>query len=267
MTFTTEQFALDLLNTIGAPASPSNVAFIERWANLEGGHWHNTATFNPLNTSLPEPGSVNFQTGQPGGGVQAYPDVATGEAASAATLLEPQYATVVQSLRQSDTSAAAQALVQSPWDAGHYNYDPTVFGGTPVSESGAPLGAVPVELTASTSAAGDSTSTKTAPKILRAIDNALNPDFGLGDIVDPTKGVTKTARFVITRSAVIGGGLILLTAGVLVLVQSLGQPVTKIASVVPSPVQPAAAAIDTVAETATKATAIEAKATEIQKGE
>lgn len=59
---------------IHAPQTQSNDAILVGWAAAEGGHWHNSAWFNPLNTTIHEPGSHVMGGGGGGAaaGVQAY---------------------------------------------------------------------------------------------------------------------------------------------------------------------------------------------------
>lgn len=114
---TPEDFAKSLLVAIKAPVTATNISFIEAWENKEGGNWNNTAKYNPLNTTLKEPGSTDFA---PGKSVQAYTSWAEGLKATVSTIEESQYSSVVSALRKGNTQAALSALKASPWDAGHY---------------------------------------------------------------------------------------------------------------------------------------------------
>lgn len=123
-----ESFAQQLLRGIGAPVTPRTVGFIEAWEASEGGNWRNTARYNPLNTTLPEPGGVAYA---PGKSVKAYSSWAEGLRATVSTLLDPRYRSVVSALNNDDPAGAQAALAASPWDAGHYS------GGFPTSAAGA----------------------------------------------------------------------------------------------------------------------------------
>jgi len=57
-----------LLGSLGDQASPENMRALIAWERAEGGHWANSARFNPLNTTQPEPGSWSMNSV----GVQAY---------------------------------------------------------------------------------------------------------------------------------------------------------------------------------------------------
>ena len=87
---TPSQWASALLGALGLPNTKTNVDNIVAWEAYEGGNWHNTAKFNPLNTTQSEPGS----TVMPGGnksGVQAYPSWQEGLDATVATLSAGDY--------------------------------------------------------------------------------------------------------------------------------------------------------------------------------
>ena len=46
---TQEEWAKELLSRLGIKATTPNVTALVAWAKAEGGHWNNTARFNPLN--------------------------------------------------------------------------------------------------------------------------------------------------------------------------------------------------------------------------
>lgn len=146
---TPRSFADAFLDTIGAPIDAGTEDFVEEWETAEGGNWRNTARYNPLNTTLQEPGSVNYQTGGAGRGVQAYKDWAQGLDATVRTAMSGLYSGVINALRNDDPQSAEQALVASPWDAGHYSSGwPTSAAaaayagryGTPKSSGGGGIG-------------------------------------------------------------------------------------------------------------------------------
>lgn len=250
-TFTQETFAVDLLNSIGAPTTPANIAFIERWENIEGGHWHNPASYNPLNTTLKEPGSVPFA---PGASVQAYPSAQIGEQAASATLLEPQYAGVVSGLRASDVNMAAQSLVQSPWDAEHYGYNASVFtSGTPTVDTTAVLTKATTTTQADNGGNQSVTSSKSAPRILASLNDALQFQGGVTGALN----VKKDASVIIARIAVVGIGVVIGTTGLLLLFGAAIAPTVRTVATVPNPAQPIAKTAEGVSN------AIEAKATEV----
>ena len=90
------------------------------WEGKEGGNWHNTAKYNPLNTSYQTAGSVNFNTGKSGSGVQ-------GVAATISTLTGAQadargYTAIVNALKGGGVSNEEflKLMQGSSWDAGRY---------------------------------------------------------------------------------------------------------------------------------------------------
>ena len=122
-----------VLAAIGAPQTPNNVAFLDSWANLEGG----TAAYNPLNTTLPAAGSSAYN----GVGVQSYTSPQQGVASTAQTLLNGNYPNLVAALRSGNpfgSSAIANDL--STWSGGGYSSVPVPAGLTTTSQ-GSTVGA------------------------------------------------------------------------------------------------------------------------------
>lgn len=105
------------LSDLGAPASKTNLFFLDLWARFEGGINHN----NPLNTSLRTQHSTGTWNSS---GVQNYDTLANGAHAAASTLLNtpnPFYASIISAFRGNASPATLAARVTaSPWDAGHY---------------------------------------------------------------------------------------------------------------------------------------------------
>lgn len=140
MTMTPQAFAAQELAALGAPVNATTQSEMLAWETAEGGNWDNSAKANPLNTSMPEAGSVNYQTGQPGVGVQAYPSWSEGISATTQTLLDTRgegYGAVVADLRSSAPPAQFAAdLGASGWDAGHYAGSSGVPGSTILADMG-----------------------------------------------------------------------------------------------------------------------------------
>ena len=55
--YTPQTWAAAILAAAGEPATPCNKSFFVAWTAAEGGAWQNNAAGNPLNDTLPEPGS------------------------------------------------------------------------------------------------------------------------------------------------------------------------------------------------------------------
>lgn len=110
----------DLLQKLGAPASPVNVQKLDLWERAEGGLEPEHAN-NPFNTSL----DSAFYPHVPTTNIPIYPSLGFGVNETARTLLHsnPQYGygPIVANLRSSGPVAQfAQALQRSSWAGGHY---------------------------------------------------------------------------------------------------------------------------------------------------
>lgn len=101
-----------LLSAIGAPASKSNLTFLDAWARAEGGN----ASFNPMNTTQPFSGAGNYNSV----GVKNYPSAAAGIEATKQTLLNGHYNDIVSLMRRGSAlpSQMATAVAKSPWGTG-----------------------------------------------------------------------------------------------------------------------------------------------------
>jgi uncharacterized protein YukE len=110
-------FGVALLQKLGAPVTKSNLQFLIAWSNEEGGHFHNGAHFNPLNTTLNEPGATTFNSV----GVKAYTSWDQGVTATAATLQNGRYNDIVAALKGGDAAqTAASASSLKTWSGGGY---------------------------------------------------------------------------------------------------------------------------------------------------
>jgi hypothetical protein len=111
---------LCILQGTSAPLTADNIADLDGWQVEEGGSTNNTAAYNPFNT-----GRTTDVTGAPlptvaSSGFPAFANWLAGCAATVATLLQPNMATIVAGLRAGDVtpSVAFLALVdQSQWCA------------------------------------------------------------------------------------------------------------------------------------------------------
>jgi hypothetical protein len=110
--FTDQEWARDFLSRLGVPVSPDNERVIIAWERAEGGHFVNSAHFNPLNTTLRQPGSTSIN----GVGVQSYPDYETGMAATLTTIRANYYAEVITALEAGNNpQGVIDAIGASPW--------------------------------------------------------------------------------------------------------------------------------------------------------
>jgi hypothetical protein len=92
-------FFKTVLEDIGAPDTTADQSSLASWYRHEYPSWPPQAEWNPLDSTLTEPGSTNFNNLSGGGHVQNYPDAATGAKATAATLLNGNYPLIAGALR------------------------------------------------------------------------------------------------------------------------------------------------------------------------
>lgn len=122
---TPTSWARQLLSDLGEPTTQGNVDAVVSWEAAEGGagpQWgipNNTADYNPLNATQPEPGSHTVSSGPAAAaGVQAYPSWQAGLAATEQTLTAGNdgYPAILSALHAgNDPSAVAQAVAASSW--------------------------------------------------------------------------------------------------------------------------------------------------------
>lgn len=140
--YTPTTFASAVLSGLGIGSTQQAVSDMVAWEAQEGGNWNNSAQFNPLNTTLNEPGAGNTGTQ---GNIKSYATWAQGVQATVSTLRS--YTGILNALRQSAPLAEFEATVNaSPWG--------THFGGT----LGSPIGG-------GTSAMGATFTPISAPKV------------------------------------------------------------------------------------------------------
>ena len=108
-----QKFARDLLNEINAPVTSENLKAMTTWMAYEGGHWKNSATYNPLNTTLETSASTGSMNSV---GVQKYSSYAGGLSATAQTLNMDYYANVRKALYEgNDAKKVLNEVSVSPW--------------------------------------------------------------------------------------------------------------------------------------------------------
>jgi hypothetical protein len=128
-------WATTLLQKLGAPVTESAIAALTTWARFEGGHWKNSANYNPLNTTYDLPGATSMNSV----GVKRYNSWEQGFEATINTLTgnkaqERGYAAIVDALRSgASTDAILGAINNSAWVTGK-------TGGTPYKFQGGPSG-------------------------------------------------------------------------------------------------------------------------------
>lgn len=108
-------WAQQILRSIGAPITPSNLHVFDLWQRAEGGGTANDANFNPFNTTQPMPGAGVINSV----GVRSYLSGQQGVRATRDTLLNGNYDEIVNGLRRGAAPVQiARAIARSPWGTG-----------------------------------------------------------------------------------------------------------------------------------------------------
>jgi hypothetical protein len=103
------------------------------WEGREGGNWHNSAAYNPLNTTQPEPGYSTFRsTGQGAANIGIYKNWQQGLKATADTLNNGRYGDILSALR-SGHGLGGNLKGLGTWSGGGYT---SITGDTPVASGG-----------------------------------------------------------------------------------------------------------------------------------
>lgn len=124
-----------LANDLGNPApAPETIQWINAWIQAEG----TAATYNPLATSQPMPGSTRFNEDN----VQEYLSIEDGIAATVITLQSDHagYADIAEGIRTNDIQRAQSGLERSPWGTQADNVA-EIYNGTPTAPAAEPTGA------------------------------------------------------------------------------------------------------------------------------
>jgi hypothetical protein len=106
-------FAKALLQELDIPQTPGAIESLVNWQKQEGGHWRNSAAYNPLNTKYDE-GAVSENKN----GIKAYADWEGGVSATAKTLTgnmskERGYDNIISALKGGDPQIISAAILAS----------------------------------------------------------------------------------------------------------------------------------------------------------
>lgn len=127
---TPSSFAASVLSRLGIKPTTQNIQDFTAWESQEGGNWANNAKYNPLNTTMSEPGAGN--TGSQGN-IKVYTSWAQGLAATVATLKLSAYKGIVDALSgNASPSAFSAAVAGSPWGTGAINAQGTTLGNSAI---------------------------------------------------------------------------------------------------------------------------------------
>jgi murein DD-endopeptidase MepM/ murein hydrolase activator NlpD len=112
-----QEWATQFLNRIGAPVTETNLKSVNTWMRFEGGHWKNSAHYNPLNTTLDMGGSEVMNSHN----VRRYTSMEEGLDATVRTILgnksaERGYDAIVGALKNNaDPQTVFNLINESSW--------------------------------------------------------------------------------------------------------------------------------------------------------
>ena len=113
-------FAQSVLASLSLPVTDNNIAALVAIQAQEGGHEHNSAAFNPLNTGYDVPGSRS--AGLQVKSIKAYSSWEDGIRATAKTIAQGNMKSIYQALSRSAPPEETLAVfAASPW--GWYKYE------------------------------------------------------------------------------------------------------------------------------------------------
>lgn len=239
-----QQWAMDYLSWIGAPASSSKdprVQWLVAQERQEGNYPGTTnyqSEYNPLDTSMPEQGSRSVNSSN----VQGYGNLQTGLLATQQTMQQPYDSPIFNALRNQSSSLAdlQSAQAQSNWagggagSAGNKQYAIDI---SHVLGSNAPTSA---QLTSANVTGGTSGVGVGFLHTLQAMLNPnMSPSLGANPVKDvanviglPATDAGKIALFVVSRGGfVIIGGLACLAGAAILFVNFGGGPGGTIRSI------------------------------------
>ena len=106
------QWSTSVLHALDIQPNRENVRALSGWARAEGGHWNNTARYNPLNTTQPMPGARDTGTQ---GNIKVYRNWHQGIKATVETLRNGHYGGIIHALKSGTAGDVASAIGNSPW--------------------------------------------------------------------------------------------------------------------------------------------------------
>ena len=130
-----KEWATGLLQKMGAPVNDASINALTTWMRHEGGHWKNSANYNPLNTTLDMSNNESMNSV----GVKRYKSWEEGYAATIGTLTgknagDRGYTAIVDALKAgASTDTILAAVNNSAWMTGKTGKNPYKFqgGGSP----------------------------------------------------------------------------------------------------------------------------------------
>jgi hypothetical protein len=127
-----DEWAKAMLAALSAPVSSDSIDALKTWARFEGGHYKNSAAYNPLNTTYSMPGAKGMNSV----GVKAYSSWDDGIKATVESLTgkradERGYTAIVEALRKgADKDTILAAINKSAWVHGEGKASNYKFSGS-----------------------------------------------------------------------------------------------------------------------------------------
>jgi len=192
------QAVLAKLAPDGVSQSPANVKALVAWAQAEGGNWHNSAAFNPVNTTLDAPGATSINSV----GVKRYTSWTQGIDATVSTIKQGNMAPILDALKGGGgCGSLASALSKAPWGTN---------GATVAKLCGVPYDPK-TAVAAATTASGSTTSSKSGGIDLNPLDW---PGIIAGDIFGAIMGPVSRVFWGVAGIAIMSLGMLLMILSV-----------------------------------------------------
>ena len=157
-----QDWAKQFLTNLGKPVTKQNLAAVTTWMAFEGGQWHNSAHYNPLNTTQPASGSVDINSV----GVKSYTDFNQGMQATIETINNGRYKSILSALSSgNNTAGVLSAVNHSPWGTHIPGYGGGTSGFGASMPSSGQSGSTNVQITVNIAQASQDEAVKFAKKV------------------------------------------------------------------------------------------------------
>jgi len=157
-----QDWAKQFLTNLGKPVTKQNLAAVTTWMAFEGGQWHNSAHYNPLNTTQPASGAVDINSV----GVKSYADFNQGMQATIETINNGRYKSILSALSSgNNTAGVLRAVNHSPWGTHIPGYGGGTSGFGASMPSSGQGGSTNVQITVNIAQASQDEAVKFAKKV------------------------------------------------------------------------------------------------------
>lgn len=167
-----KDWARDFLTRLGKPTTDANIKAMTTWMAWEGGHWKNTANYNPLNTTLNASGATSINKV----GVRAYQDYEQGMQATLNTIKVNKYGypAILKALDSgSNPQAVFDAVNKSKWGT-HIKGGGNVGFGASMPTTAATNNSNIVNISVNVQNASDEEAIRFAKKVKKYLDNDIS---------------------------------------------------------------------------------------------